>query len=92
MKQVLVTGGCGNIGANVVDLLVERGYAVRVVDLAREKEIRRLKGALSHDLGHAERDRVGPLGHRVVALTAPRMASADTFHRHPCATERAVLT
>ena len=33
MKHVLVTGGCGNIGANVVDLLVERGYAVRVVDL-----------------------------------------------------------
>jgi nucleoside-diphosphate-sugar epimerase len=33
MKRVLVTGACGNIGANVVDLLVERGYAVRAVDL-----------------------------------------------------------
>ncbi len=34
MKRVLVTGACGNIGANVVDLLVERGYAVRGIDVA----------------------------------------------------------
>jgi nucleoside-diphosphate-sugar epimerase len=33
MKHVLVTGACGNIGANVVDLLLERGYSVRAVDL-----------------------------------------------------------
>ena len=33
MKRVLVTGACGNIGANVVELLVERGYSVRAVDL-----------------------------------------------------------
>ena len=33
MKRVLVTGACGNIGANVVDLLVQRGYFVRAVDL-----------------------------------------------------------
>ena len=33
MKRVLVTGACGNIGANVVDLLVERGYSVRAIDL-----------------------------------------------------------
>lgn len=33
MKRVLVTGSCGNIGAHVVDLLVQRGYAVRGVDL-----------------------------------------------------------
>jgi len=33
MKRVLVTGSCGNIGANVVDLLAQRGYAVRGIDL-----------------------------------------------------------
>jgi nucleoside-diphosphate-sugar epimerase len=33
MKRVLVTGACGNIGANVVDVLVQRGYSVRAVDL-----------------------------------------------------------
>lgn len=33
MKRALVTGACGNIGANVVDVLVQRGYSVRGVDL-----------------------------------------------------------
>ncbi len=33
MKRILVTGCCGNIGANVVDLLLERGYGVRGIDL-----------------------------------------------------------
>jgi nucleoside-diphosphate-sugar epimerase len=33
MKRVLVTGGCGNIGANVVDELIARGYALRALDL-----------------------------------------------------------
>jgi nucleoside-diphosphate-sugar epimerase len=33
VKHVLVTGACGNIGANVVDLLLQRGYSVRALDL-----------------------------------------------------------
>jgi nucleoside-diphosphate-sugar epimerase len=33
VKHVLVTGACGNIGANVVDLLLDRGYAVCALDL-----------------------------------------------------------
>ena len=37
MKRVLVTGSCGNIGANVVDLLVQRGYQVRGIDLDNKK-------------------------------------------------------
>lgn len=37
MKRVLVTGACGNIGANVVDLLLQRGYAVRALDLDTPK-------------------------------------------------------
>ena len=40
MKHVLVTGACGNIGAHVVDLLVERGYAVRGIDLDTPKNRR----------------------------------------------------
>jgi dTDP-L-rhamnose 4-epimerase len=31
-KQVLVTGGAGFIGSHMVDLLIERGYRVRVYD------------------------------------------------------------
>lgn len=37
MKRVLVTGSCGNIGANVVGLLVQRGYAIRGIDLDTPK-------------------------------------------------------
>lgn len=32
MKKVVVTGGAGFIGSNLVDVLVERGYEVHVVD------------------------------------------------------------
>ncbi len=40
MKRVLVTGACGNIGTNVVDLLLQRGYAVRAIDLDTPKNRR----------------------------------------------------
>ena len=32
MKKVLVTGGCGFVGSNLVDLLIDDGYDVTVVD------------------------------------------------------------
>lgn len=41
MKHVVVTGACGNIGANVVDLLLTRGYSVCALDLDTSSTRRR---------------------------------------------------
>lgn len=37
MKRVLVTGGAGFIGSHTVDLLVDKGYEVRIMDALQER-------------------------------------------------------
>ena len=37
MNRILVTGGAGFIGSHTVDLLVERGYEVRILDSLQER-------------------------------------------------------
>ncbi len=37
MRRVLVTGGAGFIGSNTVDLLLEKGYEVRILDSLQER-------------------------------------------------------
>ncbi|HIC69706.1 MAG TPA: NAD-dependent epimerase/dehydratase family protein, partial [Candidatus Latescibacteria bacterium] len=37
MDRVLVTGGAGFIGSHTVDLLVEKGYQVRILDSLQER-------------------------------------------------------
>ena len=38
-KTALVTGGAGFIGSHMVDLLISRGYAVRVIDNIDRKSV-----------------------------------------------------
>jgi dTDP-L-rhamnose 4-epimerase len=37
LKRILVTGGAGFIGSHTVDLLVEKGYQVRILDSLQER-------------------------------------------------------
>ena len=37
MKRILVTGGAGFIGSHTVDLLLEKGYEVRILDSLQER-------------------------------------------------------
>ena len=48
-SEVLVTGGAGFIGSHVVDLLVERGYGVRVLDNLSTGRLENIEGHLDGD-------------------------------------------
>lgn len=72
----IVTGGAGFIGSHMVDLLVERGYSVRVIDS--------LVGGHEQNLAqHANNPRVTLERHDIRALDAPSPLFADAryvFH------------
>ncbi len=47
LKTILITGGCGFIGTNLVKYLADRGYQIRVLDnlsIGKEENLRRIQG------------------------------------------------
>jgi nucleoside-diphosphate-sugar epimerase len=62
MKKVVVTGGAGFIGSNVVDKLVEKGYEVHVLDnmVAGNKENLNPK-AIFHEADIRNLDKIKPI-------------------------------
>ncbi len=91
MKRILVTGGAGFIGSHTVDLLLKRGYQVRILDALQERvhphgwpsylpeDVEKVKGDVrsSEDWARALKDIDG-----VIHLAAYQdyMTDFSTFH------------
>ena len=72
--RILVTGGAGFIGSNLVDRLVQDGHEVTVVDDLSSGRLENLTGALASGRAHVERvDVAGPDLEAVVRAAAPEV-------------------
>jgi len=82
---VLVTGGCGFIGSEVVRQLRERGYTVRIADNLSKPSSRPPAGCDFVRVDLADPTRVRPLfdGVRRCINLAARIGGIGYFHRYP---------
>lgn len=85
MKKVLVTGGCGFIGSEVVKQLVEKGYNVRVVDNLSKPESSVKKGYqfLKLDLTKKQSARKAMEGMDICVNLAAKIGGIGYFHKYP---------
>lgn len=84
-KKVIVTGGCGFIGSEVVLQLVERGYAVRVIDdLSKpESKVAQDYEFIRYDL--TDPDGLADLfhGYDLCVNMAAKIGGIGYFHKYP---------
>lgn len=85
MKKILVTGGCGFIGSEVVKQLVDKDYDVRVVDNLSKPESSVKKGYqfLKLDLTKKEAARKAMEGIDVCINLAAKIGGIGYFHKYP---------
>lgn len=85
MKKILVTGGCGFIGSEVVKQLVDKDYNVRVVDNLSKPESSVKKGYqfLKLDLTKKEAARKAMKGMDICINLAAKIGGIGYFHKYP---------
>lgn len=84
-KKVIVTGGCGFIGSEVVKQLVEKGYTVRVVDnLSKpESEVKEGYEFIKGDLTDKKIAEHSFAGMDLCINLAAKIGGIGYFHKYP---------
>ncbi len=85
MKNVIVTGGCGFIGSEVVNKLLEKKYKVRVVDNLSKKESRVKDGYefIKADLTDRKVAQEVFRGMDICLNLAAKIGGIGYFHKYP---------
>lgn len=85
IKNVLVTGGCGFIGSELVKQLLERGYAVKVVDNLSKPESFVKEGYEFHNFDLADKQKTQELFKDVdICINlAAKIGGIGYFHKYP---------
>lgn len=85
MEKILVTGGCGFIGSEVVRQLIERGYKVKVVDNLSKPESMMKGGYEFHQFDLADREKTLDIfkGIDICINLAAKIGGIGYFHKYP---------
>lgn len=84
-RRIIVTGGCGFIGREVVRSLLERGYQVRVIDDLSKSESREVQGCefVRLDLTDGKKTKEAFRGFQICINMAAKIGGIGYFHKYP---------